>query len=117
MPLNPNELISWFKERPYWIQDAVCRLIAKEKLTDQDRVELAKVAREQALLPERLPPLPPLVASSFAQTASGVKLRLNTVSDVKGIDALNPRTPLAFDAPLSVVLVEPESANLVSSGF
>lgn len=96
MPLDTANLVEWFQERPFWIQEAARRLLTRENLTDADLSELAAVCR-QAAEPKTMPKPGVLPESAFAQKAVGVSLRLNAISEVKGIEALNPRSPLTFN--------------------
>jgi ribosomal protein S8 len=97
-------LIEWFQERPYWMQEAAHRLLTKDNLDDMDLSELSIICEEQARQPENenLPGALPQFA--FAQKTAGLALRLNAISDVVGIDALNPRSPLRFSQePLTII--------------
>ena len=63
--------------------------------------ETSRVKRSQYDLEWRQLRIP---ESAFAQRAAGVVLRINAISEVQGIDALNPRTPLTFNQePLTIV--------------
>jgi hypothetical protein len=104
MPLDTANLVKWFQERPFWIQEAARRLLTKENLVEQDLSELAAICRQQGAQPTTTPKPAALPQSAFAQKASGVALRLNGISEVKGIEALNPRSPLTFNhEPLTIV--------------
>jgi hypothetical protein len=104
MPLDTANLVKWFRERPLWIQEAAKRLLTKENLTLADLSELAAVCRQQGAEPKAKQKPAALPESAFAQKASGVSLRLNGISQVKGIEALNPRSPLTFNhEPLTIV--------------
>lgn len=97
-------LIKWFQDRPVWIQEAASRLLARENLTAADFAELATLCRQQGAAPQSPPKVSTLPASAFAAKAVGASLWLNSISDVKGIEALNPRVPLTFTAePLTIV--------------
>ncbi len=104
MPLDTANLVKWFQERSFWIQEAARRLLTKENLTDADLAELAATCRHQGAGPKTTPKPAALPESAFAQKAVGVALRLNGISEVKGIEALNPRSPLTFNhEPLTIV--------------
>ena len=96
MPIDTASLVKWFQERPFWIQEAALRLLTKENLAQQDLVELTTICRQQAEQPKTTPKPAALPQSAFAQKISGVALRLNCIAEVKGIEALNPRSPLTF---------------------
>ena len=89
-----NDLNAWFKDRPRWMQEAASLLLTKGRLAEEDIV---------ALLDRCLQEVDsgcPATAASFpadaflAQSASA--LRLCTIGNVKGINALAPRSPLDF---------------------
>src|ERR1017187_8411726 len=66
--------------------------------------KLAAVCRQQGAEPKAKQKPAALPESTFAQKAVGVSLRLNGISEVKGIEALNPRSPLTFNQePLTIV--------------
>jgi hypothetical protein len=66
--------------------------------------KLAAVCQQQAAEPKTTQKLAALPESAFAQKAAGVSLRLNGISEIKGIEALNPRSPLTFNQePLTTV--------------
>ena len=87
-------LIKWFEKRPQWLQIASTRLLQKAELTDKDIAEITALCRQEAggKLPKETHPFP---ASAFSQGAAGT-LRLCSISDVEGINALAPKNPLEF---------------------
>lgn len=104
MPLDAATLVKWFHERPFWIQEAARLLLSKANLTAVDLSGLATLCRQQAAEPKTTPRPAILPEGAFAQKAAGVTLRLNAISEIKGIDALNPRSPLTFnDESLTIV--------------
>ncbi len=104
MPLDTASLVKWFQERPFWIQEAARLLLTKENLAGADMAKLAAVCQQQATEPKAAQKPAALPESAFAQKAVGVSLRLNGISEVKGIEALNPRSPLTFNQePLTIV--------------
>ena len=104
MPLDTVNLVKWFQERPFWIQEAARRLLTKENLAAADLPEMVALCRQQAAEPKTTPKPAALPEGAFAQKTAGVTLRLNAISEIKGIDALNPRSPLTFnDEPLTIV--------------
>ena len=104
MPLDAANLVKWFQERPFWIQEAARRLLTKGNLAEQDLKELTAVCQQQAAEPKTTQKSVALPESAFAQKAAGVTLRLNGISEVKGIEALNPRSPLTFNRePITIV--------------
>ena len=89
-----TDLNAWIKERPTWLQEAANLLLEKGDLTDHD---------VDALLDRCLKDVESQDAetsSSFPRDAfraqSTCALRLCTIGNVKGINALAPRSPLDF---------------------
>ncbi len=95
MPPNIlNNLNSWFRQRPKWLQEAAGLLLENGHLTDEDIETLFdRCLREVGSLDA-------IAAPSFPQNAfqaeSVSPLRLCAISNVKGINALAPRSPLDF---------------------
>ena len=87
-------LTKWFSERPQWLQIAATRLLQQSELTDKDVSELAALCQREAdgKLPKTTCSFP---ATAFSQGAAGT-LRLCSISDVEGVNALAPKKPLEF---------------------
>jgi energy-coupling factor transporter ATP-binding protein EcfA2 len=87
-------LSKWFSERPQWLQIAATRLLQKSELTEKEVSELATLCQQEAdgKLPKTTCSFP---ASAFSQGAAGT-LRLCSISDVEGVNALAPKKPLEF---------------------
>lgn len=87
-------LAKWFSDRPQWLQIAATRLLQKSELTDKDVSELANLCRQEAegTLPKAKSAFP---ASAFSKGSAGA-LRLCSISDVEGVNALAPKKPLEF---------------------
>jgi hypothetical protein len=104
MPLDTANLVKWFQERPFWIQEATRLLLAKENLAEEDFVQLARICRQQAENPGTKQNITALTESAFAKKSASMSLRLNGLSEIKGIDALNPCMPLTFnEEPITTV--------------
>ena len=87
-------LTRWFSERPQWLQIAATRLLQKHELTDKDVSDFAMLCRQEA--DGKLPKTTcSFSASAFSQGTSG-PLRLCSISDVEGVNALAPQKPLEF---------------------
>ena len=102
MALDLTKIEGWFRDRPMWLQDAAQRLVQKGELSDQDITELLALcsaeATGQAIAFAGIP-----TGSLGAQDAT-MPLRLESISDVQGINALSPTKPLAFgNTPLCIV--------------
>lgn len=87
-------LTKWFSERPQWLQIAATRLLQQSELTDKDASELATLCQQEAegKLPKTTYSFP---AIAFSHGAAG-SLRLCSISDVEGVNALAPKKPLEF---------------------
>lgn len=87
-------LTKWFSGRPHWLQIAANRLLQQSELTDNDVYELATLCQQEAdgKLTKTTYSFP---ASAFSQGAAG-NLRLCSISDVEGVNALAPKKPLEF---------------------
>lgn len=87
-------LTKWFSERPQWLNIAATKLLQQSELTDRDVSELVTLCRQEAdktLVKTTCS----FSASAFSQDATGT-LRLCSISDVEGVNALFPRKPLRF---------------------
>ncbi len=87
-------LKKWFSERPQWLQIAATRLLQQSELIDKDISELTTLCQQEAegKLPKTTSSFP---ATTFSQGAAG-SLRLCSISDVEGVNALAPKKPLEF---------------------
>jgi ABC-type transport system involved in cytochrome bd biosynthesis fused ATPase/permease subunit len=78
--------------------------LTKEKLGPADIDYLEKLCFQEANQPSELPESPDLSALLVVNKSSTVSLRLEAISEINGIEGLNPRVPLTFSAnPLTVV--------------
>jgi energy-coupling factor transporter ATP-binding protein EcfA2 len=89
-----SSLTKWFSERPQWLQIAATRLIQQSKLTDNDISELATLCQQEAD-GKLLKTTCSFPSTTFSQGASGT-LRLCSISDIEGVNALAPKKPLEF---------------------
>lgn len=96
-----DELALWFKGRPLWLQDAARRLLEGGEIQQQDLDELLVLCKMEAGVPvdasTRLTAKPPR-DGAFTSAESRFSLRLESISQVQGINALAPRNPLQFGA-------------------
>ncbi len=107
MSVDTAELEKWFKERPQWLQDAARRLFQTGAMTPTDLEEsLVLCKREAGITVDGYVGLKatPIPAASFNVSDSAVTLRLETVSEIKGINALAPRKALEFGVEPIVVV-------------
>ncbi|KZB71041.1 MULTISPECIES: AAA family ATPase [Thalassospira] len=89
-----QDLSRWFSGRPQWLQVAATKLIENSVLHDQDIDELATICRQEVsgALPKKTHSFP---ENAFPQGEAGT-LRLCSISDIEGVNALAPRKPLEF---------------------
>ena len=91
-----ESLIEWFSQRPKSLQIASERLLECERfeLTDEAIAEIVELCRQEAdgNLSEEPRPFP---AQAFFQSVTD-QLRICSISNVEGINALAPKTPLEF---------------------
>ena len=87
-------LTKWFSKRPQWLQIAAKRLLQQFELTDQDISDLTNLCQQDAdgKLPKTTCSFP---APAFSKSTTGT-LRLCSISDVEGVNALSPKNPLEF---------------------
>jgi hypothetical protein len=102
--LDTTELVEWLQKGPFWVQEAARRLLTKQKLTETDLIELAALCRGEGAEPGSVVKPGTLSEAALVQKTGGVSLRLTGISEIKGIEALNPRSPLTFsEEPLTMV--------------
>ena len=107
MSVDTAELEKWFKERPQWLQDAARRLFQTGILTADDlKVSLVLCKREAGITVEGHEGLTPfsIPAASFNLPDATITLKLDAISEVKGINALAPRKGLEFGAEPIVIV-------------
>lgn len=89
-----TSLTQWFLERPQWLQIAATRLLQQPEFTDKDVSELAILCQQEA--EGKLSDATcSFSTSAFSQGAVGA-LRLCSISDTEGVNALAPKKPLEF---------------------
>ena len=102
-----KELERWFTQRPLWLQDAAGRIFRKDAIDATDLEELTILCKQEAGPPDSIPPTikaPAIPAGAFRISESPATIRLEEISNVKGINALSPRKPLNFgDGPLTII--------------
>ena len=89
-----ESLSKWFSKRPQWLQNAATLLLNQAELTAKDLSDLATICQQEAdgKLPKTSCSFP---TSAFSQGAAGA-LRLCSISDIEGVNALAPKKPLKF---------------------
>lgn len=100
MQIDAPALSKWFDDRPRWMREALDLLLETGTLSAQQLQALAAICRA----PDSVPKAAPVPAGAFSPAAQGLVIRLKAISEPKGIDALNPRTPLTFGVePVTIV--------------
>ena len=101
------ELSIWFNSRPKWLQDAARRLLQNGEVTSNDIDELSILCKKEAgVAIEHGSELvaKPIPNDAFSIADPTLSLRLDSISEIKGINALAPRKPLTFGVePLTIV--------------
>ena len=101
------KLGEWFKKRPEWLQDAARRLLANGSVNATDVAELTLLCKKEAgSKDEGLAELAaqPIPQQSFNVSETPVAIRLDSISEIKGINNLGPRKPLEFGTqPLTII--------------
>ena len=89
-----DELWKWFEDRPKWLQDCARRLIEKGLLLQKDYIDLLAICKDEAIgenvnfsgIPE----------GSLALQESTKPIRLESIANISGINALCSDKPLDF---------------------
>jgi len=102
-----SKLTDWFKNRPEWIQDAARRILVSGRLSASDIVELTLLCKKEAgVVSEEASKLAaqPIPEQSFGAAEATKSLRLDSISEIKGVNNLAPRKPLEFGrASLAII--------------
>jgi len=102
MAVDIIELENWFKGRPKWLQDAANRVITKGELSAEDYSQLLKICVAEAIGQDIA--YDELPDGSLNLTDTTIPLKIESVSDVTGINALSCTKPISFgDKSLSIV--------------
>lgn len=102
MTISLKDMETWFQDRPNWLQEAACRLVQNGTLTEQDFTDLLTIciaeATGQAVTFSGIP------AGSLGLVDATKPLRLESISDVQGINAITQSKPLSLgNSPLCIV--------------
>lgn len=97
----------WFTRRPRWLQDAARRIIQKGALDSTDLADLIALCKQEAGVPDSLSKslrAEGIPSDSLQVHDTPFAIRLEEISNVKGINALSPRKPLEFgEGPLTII--------------
>lgn len=100
--MDLKELETWFQGRPKWLQDAARRLIQNGSLNEQDYADLYTICSKEVISPPVAYAGIPTGSLNIQDTAQ--PLRLDSIADVKDVNALSPSKPLEFgEKPLCIV--------------
>jgi len=89
-----NDLNAWFRERPKWLQGAASLLLAKGRFADDDITNLLERCLQEAASEDTANTQ--VFPSDAFPPQSASTLTLCSIGNVKGINALAPRSPLEF---------------------
>ena len=106
MPSLMEELEIWFKSRPLCIQDAARRLLEKDELLEEDYSDLLKICGTEAGVEfsnEDIPIPKSIPDGALAMEDHSSKIEISAISNVVGINALNPKKPLYIPGGLTVI--------------
>ncbi len=102
-----DDMKTWFSKQPLWLQHAAKRLIENSAITEEEIEELLLLCKKEAGIDIdiELDPIPVEIPKGGSPSkASGTSMRLLSIIDLKGINALAPRNPLQFgDVALTVI--------------
>jgi len=97
-----NELITWFQGRPKWLQEAARLLLANGRLSEDDIANLMSKCMLEAASKNMAAAAPFPVDALI--TESVTPLRLCSIENLNGINALAPRKPLDLGPDNLVVI-------------
>ena len=94
-------LSKWFSKRPQWLQIAAKRLLEKDEITTKDISELTLLCLQEAegTFASTNYSFP---KNAFSQNTTG-SLRLCSIGNIEGVNALAPKVPLKFGKDITVI--------------
>ncbi len=102
-----DDIKTWFSKQPLWLQHTTQRLIKNNAIIEEKIEELLLLCKKEAGIDIdiELDPIPVEIPKGGSPSkASGTSMRLLSIIDLKGINALAPRNPLQFgDVALAVI--------------
>jgi hypothetical protein len=91
-----RELLKWSRERPLWQRDALRRLVTKDKLSDDDYIELSAICLAETVgTPKNALPL--LELHLPVETEKHAAISILAVGGVNGVNAIAPGSSLDFE--------------------
>jgi hypothetical protein len=96
-----KEIMDWLNDQPHWVQLAATKVFSQEEIKD-DLIDelLALLKTKEGQSKDKKVDSSGIVKVAFAKTND---VRILSVGDIEGIDALAPRCPLPFAHALSVI--------------
>jgi energy-coupling factor transporter ATP-binding protein EcfA2 len=100
-----QELEDWFKGRPKWLQDATRRLLEYGEIEESDYNELVNICGTEAGVDFEGEAVTATVipTGSFTPNEKVHTVKLCSISNVVGINALSPKKPLTIPEGLSII--------------
>ncbi len=100
--MNLEELEKWFENRPKWLQDCARRVAQEGSLSEQDFTDFLAICKDEAIgQPVSFSGLP---HGSLALQESTKHIRLESINNIRGINALCSNQPLVFGKePICIV--------------
>lgn len=96
-----NEIVDWLHAQPHWVQLAATKVYAQEEVKDDLIDELLGLLKtKEGQSKENKIDLTGILKGYSAATED---IRILSIGEIEGIDALAPRSPLPFSPKLSVV--------------
>jgi energy-coupling factor transporter ATP-binding protein EcfA2 len=97
-----DELYSWFKDRPKWIQDCASRVIEKGQLGQDDYSDLLTLCKNEAF--GKVVPFSSVKKNILSIEESTRDIRLHSIANVCGVNALHSDKPIEFsEKPICIV--------------
>jgi hypothetical protein len=101
-----KELETWFQNRPLWLQDAASKLLNTGILDEQAYNDLLKICGSEAGIEfeeNDIPKAKTVSAAEFTKPEHAHKIEIISISNITGINALNPRTPLIISDQFTTI--------------
>lgn len=92
--MDLKELQNWFESEPKWLQDCLRRLIEKSLLSQKDYTDLLAICKDEAI--GKNVNFSGIQEGSLALQQSTKTIRLESIENISGINALCSDKPLTF---------------------
>src|ERR1700722_20224837 len=89
-----NEIVDWLGKQPVWQQESVVRILTKQTLDESDFQQMTEMCKSVDSPGAKQGRSFPGISNNPATEQQ--LLQILSVSDVCGIDNLNPRNPVNF---------------------